>query len=1292
MNVAFGTAAGFEFSFDWKAGGGAYDYFFVSMIPYGQEVNDYYLEDYIISEPMRGSSSWSRATIQIPSSYCNGLYEIVFVWYSYGEYANSMMPGPAVDNIEFVALNCAPVASITATSAEGETEGDPITISVQKSDNNEGVTYVLRYKELDEAVWTIIEDLTSEDFPYIISQGLQHSSAYEIGVAVICSEDDAEDPVYTSTTVATPCGAFATPWSELFDTNPFVSECWERKSGALPATGTISSSALQSSTAWGFDDSRELNGSVSGRLRANIYSTNQTSWVITPSVELAEGTTYQLAFDIAATAYGSTSAPNAMTDDRLVVMYSTDNGLTWDAANGITFADGDSDTEHNISSLTNIPARYFVSLVDQDENPISGVVRFAFYAESVVYGGDNDWFIDNIVVEEYSDCQAPFSVSVSDITYNSANVTFSYVEGGTMFEYAVVEGTNAEITSATGTISAEDLPLQLMGLESSTDYTLAIRMACDGGTYSSWSIPVNFRTWAAPVTIPYTTSFSDPAEEWYFTSSNDNQWFIGSAIHADQAETGYSAYISDDNGATHSAMYSPYYYTYAFMYKDVYFGEDESVAYNLEFDYKGLGNVSGNDVTGGLVVYLLDTDPIVAENGLPNVPELGAFVSAANWESGALEITGVTGTKRLVFCSFGYTTAAETSVPSAVDNISITVSTCARPQELSVSEITTNSAEVAWEAEAEGYIISYRAETETEYTTVTTTSSPYTLTDLTAATRYIVKVQSICGTNTSINTAPVSFMTNCFDDAISTFPWTEGFEEGLDCWRQEYVSGGLTWTIETQAYNTTAAEGTQCAGFIPYNSSVAVTRLISPMLDLTSLNNPTLTFKHMQPEYYGDIDELSVYYKTSENAEPVLLVAYTNNLATWQTATFQLTDVSSNFQLIFEGNSNYGYGIFLDDITITGDQVENPDPEPCAAPTNLAVSAITQTSATVSWTGTATSYEIKLNGGTAETVTATTKTYTDLTAETAYTVEVRAVCAESQSAWVSVPFTTLPSEVVVTPPTVETAAATNVTHEAATLNGSVTAGTETVTAQGFEYQAQGATEWISVTVTGATLTTTLSGLTAETTYNYKAFATTASGNTYGAQMTFTTTAAPVEVVAPTVTTLAATEITVNGATLNGTITAGNEEITSQGFMYQAEGAAEWTTAEVEGENITLALTDLTAATTYSYKAFAITASGTVEGAVMSFTTLAGLADVANNGINAMLYPNPASDKATLSIEGLTESAQIVVSDAQGRILFNDTLNANTKTYELNVENYAAGVYYVRIISGQSISTQKLIVR
>ena len=97
---------------------------------------------------------------------------------------------------------------------------------------------------------------------------------------------------------------------------------------------------------------------------------------------------------------------------------------------------------------------------------------------------------------------------------------------------------------------------------------------------------------------------------------------------------------------------------------------------------------------------------------------------------------------------------------------------------------------------------------------------------------------------------------------------------------------------------------------------------------------------------------------------------------------------------------------------------------------------------------------------------------------------------------------------------------------------------------------------------------------------------------------------------------------------------------------------------------------------------------------VSFTTPAapqpqGIDDVvASNSVT--IFPNPATSRATVTVEGLSGNAQLNVIDMSGRIVMVTTMNNGSA--QLNVSNLAKGTYFVRI-SGEQISTvRKLIVK
>ncbi len=1219
--IAFGDAASFTLSFDYKAGGEGttIDYMKAYLVPIGATVSaQYEITDYL----NRTNGSWITFSTILPADYANSVYNLVFYWRNDGSIGTQ--PGACIDNIAISVMNCGAVESVSVVLVEPE-EGseDAPTIEVSMTDANEegsGVTYILRYKRAADASYTIVGDLTSSDFPYSI-EGAEYQTTYTIEVASVCA--DGEPTPYATTSITTPCQSHSAPWYESFDATPFgTPTCWERKSGALPETGTIQTSSLTTISSGWYYGNYTIAGETSGMLRMNVYGTYKY-WVITPSINLGDGsTTYKFSCKAALANYDDGGAPESAPDDKFAVLVSTDNGISWNVANGVIYADGDTDTEHNYSDLNNSWTNIIYKLVDENEDPITGVVKFAIYGGSTTSNGDNNLYIDDMSVTEWSDCLEPFGVAVSNITHESADATFTEYGEATAWEYVLIEGENADPEDGTPvSISEEDLPLQLTSLSPATFYTFAVRSVCASGN-SPWSEVITFNTLATPEPVPYSTDFenADDNNTWFFTgrSGDVNAWAIGSATFAGEDESGNSAYISNDGGTSYAATIGTT-STWQYIWKDFDFGEDETAVYNLSFDWKATGRISGTSVYCGILAYIQDvTDPIPT-TAFPTIEELALEYGSDEWQSDTVELRGLTGTKRLLFLTWGYTNATEAVSPAAIDNVSIFVSPCATAQDIDVTNITSNSADISWEGTADSYIISYRKTSDSELTDVTVTSSPYTLTDLDDATEYIFAIRSVCGADMSIYSYSTRFTTH---QEIEYVPYTCDFsEEGTNGWLLDNGSCTNKWYVANGQMFISQDNGATAG----YNQSASGVVVAEKLFDTGTSDSLTISFD-LTIGGESSFDYLKVYwvdadtnYTASTSTTYYADRTYSNNVLFTNHSTYYFLNLVSGTQnfsvtipnvansmkklvFVWKNDSSGGTqpGAVIDNISIQ--QVwAGEEPEPCDAPTDLAVNNITQTSADFSWNGTASSYEVRLGSNAAETVTTTSTSFTDLTAGTTYTAYVRAICEESNSAWVSFTFTTV--AVTPVPPTVTTLAATGVTHNSATLNGTITAGNETITAQGFMYKTTAASTWTTVSASGTTLVATVNTLAAETEYQFKAFATTASGTVEGTVMTFTTTATPV-VVPPTVTTLAATSVTHNSATLNGTIAAGDETITAQGFKYKATAASTWTTVAATGTTITSTLNSLAAETEYQFKAFATTASGTVEGAVMTFTTTA----------------------------------------------------------------------------------------
>ena len=193
-------------------------------------------------------------------------------------------------------------------------------------------------------------------------------------------------------------------------------------------------------------------------------------------------------------------------------------------------------------------------------------------------------------------------------------------------------------------------------------------------------------------------------------------------------------------------------------------------------------------------------------------------------------------------------------------------------------------------------------------------------------------------------------------------------------------------------------------------------------------------------------------------------------------------------------------------------------------------------------------------------------------------------------------------------PFISTTLTTGITQTTATSGGNVVAdGGSPVTVRGVCWSATPyPTIENSKTENGigtGTFTSSLTGLTPNTTYYIRAYATNEIGTSYGNEITFTTLQAPE---LPTVITTAITEITQNSATSGGTVTAdGGSSVTERGVCWNTSpNATVANTHTSDGSGLgafTSSITGLTANTKYYVRAYATNSEGNAYGNEISFT-------------------------------------------------------------------------------------------
>lgn len=261
---------------------------------------------------------------------------------------------------------------------------------------------------------------------------------------------------------------------------------------------------------------------------------------------------------------------------------------------------------------------------------------------------------------------------------------------------------------------------------------------------------------------------------------------------------------------------------------------------------------------------------------------------------------------------------------------------------------------------------------------------------------------------------------------------------------------------------------------------------------------------------------------------------------------------------------------------------------------------------------------------------------TGLTTNTKYYVRAYAQNSIGLSFGEELTFTTLG----ITTATLTTAAITSILKTTAAGGGNITNdGGSAITARGICWSLnQSPTLSDSHTTDdfgSGVFSSQLTSLSPGKTYYVRAYATNASGTTYGPQVSFIT--APD---VPKVTTAAPVTVTSTTADPGGEVTDDNgSTVTTRGICYNTVGSP--TTSDSKKDEalgkgtFTMALTGLTPSTTYYARAFAVNGVGTAYGAQVQVVTPADIPTLTTNAITAVTTTTATSGGVIASDNGST---------------------------------------------------------
>jgi hypothetical protein len=281
------------------------------------------------------------------------------------------------------------------------------------------------------------------------------------------------------------------------------------------------------------------------------------------------------------------------------------------------------------------------------------------------------------------------------------------------------------------------------------------------------------------------------------------------------------------------------------------------------------------------------------------------------------------------------------------------------------------------------------------------------------------------------------------------------------------------------------------------------------------------------------------------------------------------------------------------------------------------------------------------------------------------------------------------------PPSLTTTPATGITTTTATSGGDVTAmGTSTVTARGVCWSTSPNPTVADPKTTNGNgigmFSSNITGLTPNTTYYLRAYATNGIGTAYGNEISFSTLAPSTP---PTVITSPVTLISHSGATVGGEVTAdGGEPVLARGVCYAVNPGpttSDMFTLEGTGTGVfSSTLTGLLDNTVYYVRAYATNMVGISYGAEETFTTLIDNIEEPESE-RFTIFMNKHSMMISASHHTTFDMIQLI--DMQGKVAASFAQVQCLPAAHIMFPEIASGTYVVTLIEGDLIRQVKVVV-
>ena len=605
------------------------------------------------------------------------------------------------------------------------------------------------------------------------------------------------------------------------------------------------------------------------------------------------------------------------------------------------------------------------------------------------------WYVDNVEVGLIPACSRPTQISTS---VTSSTATINWTSTATNFEvYYKVDSAQQYETATNFTSATTDntYTITLESLTPATQYSYYIKAICEDTIQSEVK---TFKTeCVALTTVPQTWDFEINEEE-------------------TELPVCWTKYPSTTTNVRYSSTYKANGENSLYIYGTNVVAVLPTIDLtqlnltDLQLRFNARQGYSNAILQVGIMSDINDTSTFETVASFPlstTFTEKVAMFSSYTGQGQYIALRGAT-----------------SSVSVYIDDIVLeNIPACPPVQQIQVTSISSDGATVTWSGNNDSYLVRYRAETDTIWSTdnITTTGTSATISLLSANTDYIVSIAPDCEETTDSTYRATSFTTLC---SMVDAPYFIDFEDEtmINCWTVASESevydnyyGWLNYPVLYQSSDATVSHSPILFWGLAANGDDPVI-VAAPKVNLDIEQTRFSFYIRKNYDYsYMTFDDIEVGIMTNPNDTSTFIPLHTIN-ASDITEAYSLQQIDFNQFTEYTGNnyhvairylgaySMYYTGVYyIDDVTIT----YIPS---CSEPTGLTASNPTTNSVDLTWTSEESDFKVYYKPAsagddvayTSVNATLTDGVYTlsesDIQPGTMYKYYVAAICSDNSEA------------------------------------------------------------------------------------------------------------------------------------------------------------------------------------------------------------------------------------------------------------------------------------------------------